>query len=91
MIGFEGATIRGKARVEAGPNRLVVEDATAEGDEDGLVVLRYHATPYLVADPSTAIESVKIEDDPVPFIGFRPAKGPITIRMSLPLPNALRK
>jgi hypothetical protein len=84
VIGFEGATIRGSAKVEAGPNRLVVRDAVADAGGDGLVVLRYHAVPYLKADPPVEIEPVKLEDDPVPFIGLKPTKGPITIEMVLP-------
>jgi hypothetical protein len=84
VIGFEGATIRGSARVEAGPNRLVVRDAVAEEGGDGLVVLRYHAVPYLQADPPVAIEPVHLEDDPVPFIGLRSTPGPVTIKMVLP-------
>ncbi len=83
--GFEGATIRGSARVEAGPNRLVVRDAVAEAGGDGLVVLRYHVAPYLKSNPPQTIEPVKLEDDPVPFIGLRPTKGPITIEMTLPI------
>ena len=75
MIGFDGATIRGSARVEAGPNRLVVRDAVAEPGGDGLVVLRYHAVPYLRADPPVAIERVFLEGDPVPFIALRPSAG----------------
>jgi hypothetical protein len=91
LIGFEGATIRGTARVEAGPNRLVVHDAVAEDNGDGLVVLRYHAVPYLSADPPVAVERVMLEDDPVPFIGLRPTKGPVTIKMILPLQTWLKK
>jgi hypothetical protein len=77
--GFEGATIRGKADVEAGPNRIEVKNAVA-GD-DGLVVLRYHAVPLLVSDPPVAIEPVVLEDDPVPFIAFRPDGGTVVFRM----------
>lgn len=84
VIGFEGATIRGSAKVEARPNRLVVRDAVADANGDGLVVLRYHAVPYLAADPPVTIESVYLEDDPVPFIGFRPTNGPVAIQMVLP-------
>ena len=85
VVGFEGATIRGQARVEASFNRLVVRDLVA--DTDGLVVLRYHAVPCLVADPPTPIEPVYLEADPVPFIGLRPKPdqaGPITIRLVPP-------
>ncbi len=73
VLGFEGATVRGKADVSAGPNRIEVRDAVA-GD-DGLVVLRYHAAPLLVSDPPVAIEPVYLEDDPVPFLAFRPNRG----------------
>ena len=88
VLGFEGATIRGQGRVEASFNRLVVRDAVP--DADGLVVLRYHATPCLVADPPTPIEPIYLEADPVPFLGLRPASGqagPITIRLVLPPPG----
>ncbi len=77
--GFEGATVRGNADVEAGPNRIEVKNAVA-GD-DGLVVLRYHAVPLLVSDPPVAIEPVFLEDDPVPFIAFRPNGGTVVFRM----------
>jgi len=82
VIGFEGATIRGTARVEASPNQLVVSDAVA--DRDGLVVLRYHYVPYLASDPPVSIEPVIQEDDPVPFIGLRPSKNPVVLRLTLP-------
>ena len=88
VVGFEGATIRGQGRVEASFNRLVVRDTVP--DTDGLVVLRYHATPCLVADTPTPIEPVYLEADPVPFIGLRlkPGQaGPITIRLVLPPPG----
>ncbi len=38
-------------------------------------MLRYHAVPYLKADPPVAIERVFLEGDPVPFIGLRPTAG----------------
>ena len=83
VVGFEGATSRGQATVEATPNRLVVRDL--KPDADGLVVLRYHVAPCLVADPPTPIEPITLEQDPVPFIGLRPTgPGPITLRMVLP-------
>ncbi len=77
--GFEGATIRGKADVSAGPNRIEVRNAVA-GD-DGLVVLRYHIVPLLVSDPPVAIEPVYLEDDPVPFLAFRPNGATVVFRM----------
>ncbi len=84
--GFEGAAIRGKASVEAGPNRLTVRDAIADpsSGEAGLVVLRYHVVPDLKTNPPTRIEPVLLEEDPVPFIGIRPTPGPLTIEMVLP-------
>ena len=92
VIGFEGEAIRGTAKVQAGPNRLVVEGAAAEPGGDGLVVLRYHAVPYLAADPPVPIEPVFLEDDPVPFIGFRPPPGgALTLRMDLPPRSLPRK
>jgi len=83
VLGFEGATIRGQAEVEARPGRLVVRGLVP--GPDGLVVLRYHATPCLVADPPVPIEGVTLEEDPVPFIGLRAdSPGPITLRMAFP-------
>ncbi len=84
VIGFEGATIRGQATVDASPNRLVVRDLVAD-PADGLVVLRYHLTPCLVADPPLSVEPIYLEQDPVPFIGLRPNQpGPVTIQLILP-------
>jgi hypothetical protein len=79
--GFEGATIRGQANVRAEPGRLHVEGAAA--GPDGLVVLRYHHVPYLRARPPAPLEAVYQEDDPVPFIGLRPATGPVTLELHL--------
>jgi hypothetical protein len=70
VAGFEGDAIRGSAEVRAEPGRLRVRNAVA-GD-DGLVVLRYHFFPGLRADPPVPLSAVPEEDDPVPFIGFRP-------------------
>ena len=75
VLGFEGATIRGKAEVTAGPNRIEVRDAVAS--DDGLVVLRYHAVPHLRSEPPVDWEPVRLEDDPVPFIAFRPNGGTV--------------
>jgi hypothetical protein len=87
VIGFEGSTIRGSADVEASPNRLVVRNAVADPSGDGKVVLRYHSSPYLTADPPVALEEVLLEGDPVPFIQLSPTPGPVTIRMVLPRPG----
>ena len=83
VVGFEGATIRGRATVRAGPNRLEVAEMAP--DPAGLVVLRYHWAPGLVAEPAVPIEPVFLEDDPVAFIGLRPAgPGPVVFRLALP-------
>jgi hypothetical protein len=78
--GYEGSTSKGEAEVEAEPGRLTVDEARAE-EPGGLVVLRYHAVPKLVTDPPVEIEPVRLADDPVPFIGFRPPGKPFTVRM----------
>lgn len=81
--GFEGATVRGQARVRAEPGRLHIE--SAQGDElDGLVVLRYHSLPFLKSKPPVRLESVRLADDPVPFIGFRPPPGDFTLELDFP-------
>lgn len=73
VLGFEGPTIRGIATVTASPGRLRIGDATS--DADGLVVLRYHSIPHLRTNPVVPLESIYLEDDPVPFIAFRPLPG----------------
>ncbi|WP_435021396.1 hypothetical protein TA3x_002352 [Tundrisphaera sp. TA3] len=90
VIGFEGATIRGTAAVEARPGRLVVRDA--KPGPDGLVVLRYHHTPRLRATPPAVIEPITLEADPVPFIGLRAdTPGPITIELVAPPASWFRR
>jgi hypothetical protein len=79
VLGFEGGTIRGRAEVTAGPNRIQVEGAVA-GD-DGLVVLRYHAVPHLRSEPPVEWQPVYLEEDPVPFIAFRPNGGTVVFSM----------
>jgi hypothetical protein len=79
VLGFEGATIRGTAEVTASPNRIEVQDAVA--GEDGLVVLRYHAVPHLASEPPVSLVPVSLEDDPVPFIAFRPIGKTVVFRM----------
>ena len=79
VLGFEGAAARGQAEVTASPNRIEVKDAVA-GD-DGLVVLRYHAAPHLASEPPVEIVPVTLEDDPVPFIAFRPIGQTVVFRM----------
>lgn len=78
--GYGGSASRGEAKVEAEAGRLAVTEAKAE-ELGGLVVLRYHWVPRLVTDPPVAVEPVRLADDPVPFIGFRPPGKPFSIRM----------
>lgn len=83
VSGFPGATIEGKATVEAEPGRLVVRDASP--GVDGTLVLRYHSVPCLRASPPTSWEPVFLEDDPVPFIRLRPGTaGPVTLELRFP-------
>lgn len=82
--GFAGDTIRGQARVEAEPGRLVVRDMIT--DLDGTVVLRYHFVPCLASYSSVACEPEYLERDPVPFIRLRPPPGirDVELRMTFP-------
>jgi hypothetical protein len=68
--GFGSDAIRGQARVEAVPGRLMVREMVP--DLDGSVVLRYHFVPCLKARSSVACEPELLEEDPVPFIRLRP-------------------
>ncbi len=82
--GFGGATIRGEAKVKAEINRLTVTDI--KPDLDGLTVLRYHSVPCLRSSPEGLIQPVKLEGDPVPFIGVKASAQPIVIEMAIPPP-----
>ncbi len=73
VIGFDGDTIRGEAKVETEPGRIRVRDM-APG-LDGSIVLRYHSVPCLRARPLVACESEYLEEDPVPFLRLRPPAG----------------
>jgi hypothetical protein len=73
--GFGGDTIRGRARVEAGPGWLRVRDMVP--DLDGSVVLRYHV----------ACEPELLEEDPVPFIRLRPTPGLQDVELKMALPG----
>jgi hypothetical protein len=86
VVGFGGTTIAGSAEVKAVPGRLTVSGASA--DLDGRVVLRYHLVPYLRSRPPAPLEPVRLEGDPVPFIGLRPGAGPLSLELDLP---SLRK
>ncbi len=85
--GFGGNTIRGRAKVEARPGRLIVRDM--ETDLDGSVVLRYHFVPCLESRSSVVCEPELVEPDLVPFIRLRPHAGvrDTELRMVLPVPR----
>ncbi len=81
--GFEGYAIRGKAEVTYEKGKLTVRSATP--DLDGWVVLRYHSVPCLRSEPDTPWEPVRLEGDPVPFIGWKSApRAPLTIELLAP-------
>ena len=84
VVGFEGAVIEGKGRVEAEPGRIRVRDMSP--GLDGSVVLRYHSVPYLTTSPSVACEPEYREDDPVPFIRLRPTPGTSEVELELHFP-----
>jgi hypothetical protein len=83
--GFGGDTIRGQARVEAGPGRLRVMGMVP--DLDGSVVLRYHFVPCLTTRSSVACEPVFLEQDPVPFIRLRPPPGMRDVELKMAFPG----
>ena len=70
IVEFAGDFIEGNGRVEATAGRIHVAEASP--GLDGTVLLRYHFVPYLTTSPSVACEPEYREDDPVPFIRFRP-------------------
>ncbi len=82
VLGFEGVAITGRVLMSAEPGRLMIMAAT--GGLDGTVVLRYHSVPCLRADPPVALDSVFLEDDPVPFIRLRPPPGSVVIELRFP-------
>jgi hypothetical protein len=84
--GFGGDAIRGRARVQASPGRLIVRDMVT--DLDGTVVLRYHFVPCLTSRSSVACEPELDEPDPVPFIRLRPPPGIRDAELRLTLPGA---
>jgi hypothetical protein len=79
--GFGGAAVFGEATMSAEPGRLRIASARA-AELDGLVVLGYHFVPRLRSRPAVPLEPVRLEDDPVPFIGFRPPGGPFVVEMT---------
>ena len=94
VIDDDGVMLFGRVvgfpRCYDGPRHVAEGDGLARpgsrcGDavagDDGLVVLRYHAAPHLRSDRPIAWEPVLLEDDPVPFIAFRPNGGPVTFEL----------
>jgi hypothetical protein len=84
IVGFEGDFIEGSGRVEAMAGRIRVGEVSP--GLDGTVLLRYHFVPYLTTSPSVACEPEYREDDPVPFIRFRPPGGATGVDFELHLP-----
>jgi hypothetical protein len=82
--GFDGPAVRGLAHVVAEPGRLRIESARAD-ELDGLVVLGYHSLPRLRGRPPVRIEPIRLGNDPVPFIGFRPPAGPFALELDFGL------
>ncbi|WP_422926449.1 hypothetical protein [Singulisphaera sp. PoT] len=80
--GFEGDAIEGQATVTAKANELLVEDA--KPGVDGFIVLRYHSVPCLRTTPPIPWDSAFLEQDPVPFIRFRPTTGPVKFELRFP-------
>jgi hypothetical protein len=84
IVGFEGDFIEGHGEVQALPGRIRV--ANASPGLDGTVLLRYHFVPYLTTSPTVACEPEYREDDPVPFIRFRPPGGAVGVEFEIHLP-----
>jgi hypothetical protein len=85
IVGFGGDFIEGSGKVEATAGRIRVSDISA--GLDGTVLLRYHFVPYLTTSPSVACEPEYRENDPVPFIRFRPPGGSAGVEFELHLPT----
>ena len=84
VLGFEGDTIEGKAKVTAEPGRLVVREMSP--GLDGSIVLRYHSVPSLRVRPPIPLEPRREEGDPVPFIGLRPPPGIQEVELEMVAP-----
>jgi hypothetical protein len=81
ILGFEGDTIVGEAKVRAEPGRLYVREMS--GGLDGSIVLRYHFVPSLRARPPIPIEPTFEEGDPVPFVRLRPPPGTHEVELEM--------
>jgi hypothetical protein len=84
IVGFEGDFIEGTGQVEALPGRIRVGQVSP--GLDGTALLRYHFVPFLTTSPTVACEPEYREDDPVPFIRFRPPGGASVVEFELHLP-----
>jgi len=84
IVGFEGAVMEGKGRVDARPGRIHIREMSP--GLDGTVVLRYHSVPYLTTSPLVACDSEHREDDPVPFIRLRPPPGTSEVELEVHFP-----
>jgi hypothetical protein len=80
LKGYGRSTVRGRARIQAAPGSLQIQDAQPD-ELDGQVVLRYHHVPRLRSRPPITIEPVRLGDDPVPFIGVRPPPASTTLEL----------
>jgi hypothetical protein len=87
VLGFEGDTIAGQARVLAEPGRLRVRDMSP--GLDGSIVLRYHFVPSLRARPGVLIEPTFEESDPVPFVRLRPPPGTHEVELEMVSPYSV--
>jgi hypothetical protein len=77
-----------EARGRAG--RLEVELAPASSELDRPRVLRYHMAPWLRSRPPAALEAVKLEGDPIPFIGMPRGQGSGLHVLEMDLPPSMR-
>ena len=69
-----GRLIRGDARVEGRMGSLKVDVATS-----GPIVLKYHWSPTLVAEPPQPVLPCTMGDDPVPFVHLPDAPNGYTV------------
>ncbi len=72
--------ILGECRVRARLNEIRVEDAKAE---EGKLILPYHWVPGLTTDKGVALSSIRLLDDPVPFIVVMDPPRDFVIRFDL--------
>jgi hypothetical protein len=88
VLGFGGKFLSGAGNLETAPGRIRIRGLSPA--LDGWVVLRYHSVPYLTTSPAVDSEPEYREDDPVPFIRFRPPAGTSEVELELHLPIGCR-